>query len=368
MKTLRSLFHIFFLIIGVLALLPFAGIPFTPLPKHGAGAKSRKTARRRGAENAVDLRHRRAWFATPMVREAFRNLTNLEAALSAIFFKQMTSVTDPNQEILQFFRKGNSSRAVERNQGVGGFGDIPEYSGTLEYDSFELLYQKSYEHIQYARGVAVERQLIDDDEYGVIRQRVERLGLAFDRTRYKHAASVFNNAFSATTAAMQGGDGKALCATDHPLSPTDASTQSNKGTTALSFDAVTTTETAMMGFTDAEGNNLGVMPDTILVPVALSATARTIAGSAAKPGTANNDANIHDGYRVVVSRYLTDANNWFLVDSRMALMFLNWYDRVKPEYKADPASDFNLVAKFRGYMRYSFGFDHWAWVYGHEVA
>jgi len=47
---------------------------------------------------------------------------------------------------------------------------------------------------------------------------------------------------------------------------------------------------------------------------------------------------------------------------------LLWYWRVRAELGIDPTSDFNLVAKYRGYMRYSFGWDDFRWVYGHEVA
>jgi phage major head subunit gpT-like protein len=248
---------------------------------------------------------------------------------------------------------------------VGGFGDVPEYTGTLEYDSFELLYRKTYEHTEYAKGMAVERKLIDDEEYGVMSQRTQLFGLAFDRKIYKDAASVFNNAFSSS---YLGGDNKALCASDHPYSPTNASTQSNVGTTALSYDAVLATERLMMGMVDSRGNALEVMPDTILVPVALKETALTIVNSPLKPGTPNNDANAAGGYRVVVSRYLTDANNWFLIDSRLAKLYLNWFWRVKPEFEADPTGDFSLAARFRGYVRYAFGFDAYPWIYGHNVA
>lgn len=368
MKTMMRIARIVALALGVLLLVPLAGLPTAGLYAPRAvrpGRVGLKAARRRDAEGQVGLGRRRAWFDTPMTRAQFANLTNLELMLRTIFYDQLTAVADPNAELARFFNEQTSADAVERSQGVGGFGDVPEYTGAIEYDDFEVLFRKEYEHVEYAKGMAVERKLIDDEKYGVIRQRTERFGLAFDRTIYKHRASVFNNAFSA---AHVGGDAKALCATDHPLSPTDASTQSNKGTSALTQDAVIATETAMMQYTDSEGNPIVVAPDTLVVPVALKTTAEVIVNSEAKPGTANNDANVTDGYRVVVSRYLTDANNWFMVDSRLARMYLNWYWRVRPEYRLDPTSDFNLVSRFRGYMRYSFGWDHWAWLYGHEVS
>ncbi len=88
-----------------------------------------------------------------------------------------------------------------------------------------------------------------------------------------------------------------------------------------------------------------------------------------KPGTADNDANYvrSQGWSVIVWDYLTDANNWFMIDSAMAAQHLFWIDRVPLEFTADPTGDFNLEAKYRGYMRYSYGWSDWPWLYGHNV-
>jgi len=111
-----------------------------------------------------------------------------------------------------------------------------------------------------------------------------------------------------------------------------------------------------------------VMPDTLLVPVELEAEARVIVESALKSGADSNDANINRGYRVLVSRFLSDSNNWFMLDSRMAKLYLNWYWRVKPEFVIDASSEYALKTNFRGYTRYSYGYDLPWWVYGHEVS
>ena len=54
-------------------------------------------------------------------------------------------------------------------------------------------------------------------------------------------------------------------------------------------------------------------------------------------------------------------------DSAQAVLHALWFDRVTPELSLDPTSDFNLVAKYRGYMRYSFGWDDFRWIYGQHV-
>lgn len=300
---------------------------------------------------------------SPIVREQFDNLTALETALRAVFLEQI-GINRDESLLNTLYNVQTSKRAVERNLGIGGFGDVPQYRGTLEYDSFESLFASTYQHQEYALGMSVERALLDDDEYNVIRRNAAMLGLSFDRTVEKQAASVFNNAFSSAL----GGDGKALSATDHPLSPSNSAVQSNKGTSALTHEAVIATKEAMLKFKDSRGTPLPVMPDTILVPVELESEALVIVESSLKSGGLVNDANVNRGYRVLVNRFLTDSSNWFLIDSRMAKLYLNWYWRVQPEFTADANSEFSLKHRFRGYGRWSFGFDNWSWIYGHEVS
>lgn len=312
--------------------------------------------------------------AQPMLRDQFESLTSLGVALGSIWYDQLSSVNEPGSDLFQFFNRLTTSEASETSQGIGGFNDVPVYTGTLEYKALELLYPKTYTPLEFADAMSVERKLVDDENYGVMNQRARLFGLSYDRTRYKDAAALFNNGFSTTytrsgyTISIAGGDSKALMATDHPRSPATSTTQSNAGTSALTYDNLITTDQAMRGFVDSKGNPLNVMPDTLLVPAALAQTARRIVGSPGNPDNANNEANVNNGYRVVVSNYLTDANNWFLIDSRLANLYLKWYDRVMPEFTPDPTSDYTLYYRYRGYMRYTMGFDHWAWIYGHAVA
>lgn len=345
--------------------------------------RNMRAARRANAEAGVSLSQRREWHAgptgaqVPMTEAQFQNLTNLGLLLRDVFFDQLTSIADPNQDILQFFNMQNSTEAVERDEGIGGFSNIPAYTGTIPYQSFEQLYQKTYTPIEFADGLAVERKLVDDDRYNVISRRTELFGMAYDRTIYADATAVFSNAFSTTYTRFDNtvinvacGDGKALCATDHPLSPTNAGTQSNKGTGALTYDNVIAARQAMYAFTDSKGNPLVSSPDVLLVPTSLDATADKILQSPGDPNTANRAANVvgTGGLRKVMSRYLTDQNDWFLIDSRLAGMYLNWFWRMRPEFEFDPTSVYQLTYRYRGYMRYSYGANAWWWIYGNSVA
>ena len=264
-----------------------------------------------------------------------------------------------------------STSSVEYSQGVGSFGLVPEYNSStaegapaaIEYDSFNPLYEATFTHKEYAKGVAIERKLWDDDRMGAIKNKAATLGHAFGTTRAYHCSSILNNAFATVT----GYDNVYLCSASHPTSEADATAVSNLGTTALSYTAVNTVLAAGAAMKDDRGMPMPVIYDILYVPVALKAKAIEIVGAAAKPGTADNDANAIAGLRVVVDPYLTDANDWFMISSAEAAMHCLWFDRVAPELAMSPDSDYTLAAKYRGYMRYSFGWDDFRWIYGQHV-
>ena len=87
-----------------------------------------------------------------------------------------------------------------------------------------------------------------------------------------------------------------------------------------------------------------------------------------QPDTTDYAANLVQdrGIKYAVWDYLTDANAWWLIDSQLAKLYLNWFDRVPLEFAMDPTSDFTLEARFRGYMRYSYGWSDWRWIYGNN--
>lgn len=288
----------------------------------------------------------------------------LEPGLRTIFNLQREALAAESRIPLLFSVEG-SNKAQEYGLTIGGFSDWAAYKGAIEYDDNEQGFKTTYSHQEFIKGFKVERRLVDDDLYNIINQRPAGLALSATRTKEKHAASVFNNAFSAS---YTGGDAIALCGA-HPYSPSNATTQSNTGTTALSYNAVIATRRLMREFKDDRGELMPINPDTILVPPELEDTAWTIINTINKPGTADNDANFVSSRvrRVVVWDYLTDANNWFLIDSGLAKMSLKWYDRVPLDMAMDPTSDFRLEARFRGYMRYSYGWDDYRWIYGHNV-
>lgn len=298
-----------------------------------------------------------------MISEKWAEL--LEAGLR-IKFEEARDEILRESIIPELFNVQTSEDAYEEFQDIHGVRDWFEYKGEIEYVEPEKGWDIRFEHTEYVQGMVVERKLIDDGKYREMNNRAGMLATSAARTREKHAASVFNLAFSST---RLGGDAVALCGA-HPYTPTNATTQSNAGSTALSNTSIAATMALMKAYKGGIGEELTVMPNTLLVPPALESTAWVALNSLNLPGGQNNDANWlrAQTWRVIPWKYLSDTTNWFMIDSTLMKRSLYWFDRIPMEFSTDPTSDYNLMLKYRGYMRYSYGFTDWRWIYGHEVA
>jgi len=290
----------------------------------------------------------------------------LDPGLRKIF---MDEYALPGMVSDQLYGMEKSGKAVEYDYAIGGMGDLEEFSGTIPYGQFSGQYRVSYSHKEWVKGIKIERKLVDDDLYSVINKRPQQLALVAKRTREKHGASIFNNAFN--TSVFAGGDGAALCSASHTRVDQDGiatAAMSNLGTSALSQTSLSAARLAMKNYVDDTLNLLNVTADLLLVPPELEETAWTITTSDKKSGTADNDANFWKGrYKIVVWDYLNDSNNWYLIDSRYAKMFLKWFDRMPVEFNKDKDFD-TYISKWSTYTRYSYGFSDWSWIYGSNVS
>lgn len=266
--------------------------------------------------------------------------------------------------IPQLFNIQSSTRSKEEHVGIGGINDAAwegyEKSGRVGEVDFSQGYLSTFTPKEYPVDVVVKRKLLDDDQYGIIGDTARRLGISSMQLRERHAASVFNNAFSSS---FVGGDGVSLCNDSHPDNPNSSGTQDNAYALELSATNIETMRIAMMQYKDDAGNVLGVMPDTILVPLALENTARIATQSMNKPGSMDNDVNPQNGrWNIVVWPYLTDTNAWFMMDSVWMRESLIWYNRITPEFTFKELSQ--VEVKWQAYMRYSYGWKDWRWIAG----
>ena len=253
---------------------------------------------------------------------------------------------------------------------VSGYTDIPEFSGSVTYQSASQGYDTTITPLEFASGIQVERRLFDTDQYSIMNQRPSGLARAAQRTRQKHGARMFNNAFSVDTKFYNNSEAVALCSDSHTTT-TGASTAAgfdNLVTTALSAVAVAAARIQMRGFRDASANRGDVEPDSLLHPPDLYEIAFEIAESLGKVDQATNNRNVHHGrYTLMEWNYLNDTNNWFFMDSRLRGESLKWFDSVEGEFAFAEDLD-TLIAKWRYYVVYGNGHLDWRWILGASVS
>lgn len=303
----------------------------------------------------------------PAVSANFGDL--LAPGLKKVFTEQYNGVPEMRTTI---FNVVTSDRAYEKESSVGAFGDMPVFKGTIAYDDVYQGYDVTYTHAEFAKGFKVERALYDDDLYNVINRKPRGLAISAQRTQEKYAASVFENAFSGTgtividgTTVLSNTEALSLCNANH-TSTASTTTQSNTGTTAMSETAIEATRILMAQLRDDRDNLISVQPDLILCGRSKEQVAWEIISSKGKVDTAENNANFHYGkYKLAVWDYVT-GYKWFLIDSSMAKMFLQWMERIPLEFFQDKSFD-TLISKFAAYARWSFGWSDYRWVFGHNA-
>lgn len=291
-----------------------------------------------------------------MIQENWPNL--LEPGLRKVF----ADVFNRQESMLPvLFSMQESSKAVEHDLEMGDIADFEPFQGSIPYDDTGEGYKVDYTHLEYARGIKIERRLVLNDQYSVINRRPQALGLAAYRRRETDGASVFNNAFNAS---IVGGDGVSLCNSAHP-SKVGGANQGNVSTDSFSPTGVETARQTMTQFKSNRDNVITVKPDMIVVPLQLEEKAFELINSKGKVDTAQNNANFHQGkYKLVVwNNYLTSSTKWWMIDSELMKMFLLWFDREPVQFFKDRDFD-TLQAKYAGYAYYSFGWSDWRWIQG----
>lgn len=270
-----------------------------------------------------------------------------------------------------YMMEPDNGRIDMRFSQVSGYGDIPEFSGKVTYQSAAQGYDTVITPIEFASGMQVERRLFDTDQFSIMNQRPAGLARAAQRTRQKHGARPFNNAFSVDTKFYVNSEAVALCSDSHTTTVSTASTASgfdNLVTTALSATNLAAARIQHRGLRDAQAEKGDVEPDELLFPEALYEVAYEINASMGKVDSAENNRNVHFGrYKMMEWSRLSDPNNWFLMDSALRRESLKWFDSVPVEFAFAEDMD-TLIAKWRLYMVYGNGHADWRWIVGANVS
>lgn len=297
----------------------------------------------------------------PHSSEAFPDC--LTPGFKKIFHDELREVPDNLKDIF-WMRTDHENKSYMKFSSIGPTGDWSPFAGTIAYQSQDQGYDTTINFTAHTSGIKIERQLYDDDEYNVMTPRPAEMARGLRRYRMKEGASIWNEMFSTAPTDM---DAKALSATDHPYSPADAGTQSNKGTTAMSPVAVAATRLLMKKFKDAKRNKFDSHPDMLIHGDDLEEMAYEIINTKQQVGSVNNNANFLQGrFKDRIVTDMSSTKDWGMVDYEMMKQMLIWVDRIAAEFKQDTDSN-TLVAKMYGYARFGRKWRDWRFLYAHDV-
>ena len=286
----------------------------------------------------------------------------LEPGLNALFGLEYGRYDAEHTEI---FETETSDRAFEEEVMLSGFGNarVKSEGGSIIYDNATETFTARYTHETIALGFAITEEAVEDNLYDRISARYTRaLARSMANTKQVKAANVLNNAFDPN---FTGGDGKELCATDHPLV---AGTLSNELATAADLNE-TSLEQALIdiaAFTDERGLLISTQGRKLIIPSELQFVADRLMASANRTATADNDINalrnmgmIPEGY--TVNHYLVDSDAFFIKTDIPNGFKLFQRSPIRTSMEGD--FDTGNV-RYKARERYSFGFSDPRCVFG----
>ena len=272
----------------------------------------------------------------------------------------------------KLFEKNTSRKAFEEDVGGSYFGlaSVKNEGAPITYDSSRQGFTSRYNHVVYALGFIITREIVEDDLYDVVgKQKASSLAFSMRQTKEIIAANVYNRAFNTS---YTGGDGATLIASagggGSATAPNIAGGTYTNGVavaTDLSEAALEQACIDIADFKNDRGLKIAVRPRKLVIPKELMFEASRILKTEGRVGTDNNDLNaiktmgmIPD---VAVNHYFTDTDAWFiLTDVKDGLKY---FERRADEFGMD--EDFDTEnAKYKATARYSFGWTDRRGIYG----
>jgi hypothetical protein len=286
----------------------------------------------------------------------------LEPGLNALFGLEYKNYENQHTQI---YSVESSDRAFEEEVMESGFGEAPvktEGAG-VSYDQAQEVYTARYTHETIALAFSLTEEAVEDNLYDRLSARYTKaLARSMAQTKQIKAAAVLNNAFTTSI----GGDGVALCATNHPT--LSGPNLSNTLATAADLSETSLEQSLIdiAAFTDERGLKIAVQGLKLIIPKELMFTADRIMKSTLRVGTADNDVNairnmgmVPQGY--VVNNFLTDPDAYFIKTD--APNGMKMFERVSMKTGFEGDFDTGNV-RYKARERYSFGFSDPRGIFG----
>lgn len=247
-------------------------------------------------------------------------VTQLYPALAQVvhtaFYTQSIKGTEDWREFAAYQTKKDMRPIVAEQTfaPVGLFVEKPQLK-LVNYDQPEQAYKSVYTFATWGLGVVCSKELIMEDQYGIIPSIPSLLRYSAGITRCKKVWNIFNQA---TTSTVTGADGVSLANSAHPMAKLGPNISNTQGTAAISPTTLQSMFLNFQVYKDDAGVEDFRTPRVLWVPPQLEQVAIEIVGTGPKaPYTTNNTINImHQRVEVKVSRFITSTTAFALVGEK----------------------------------------------------
>jgi hypothetical protein len=278
----------------------------------------------------------------------------------------------------RIFSQHKTGRSYEEVAKYNGFGLPTEKAqgDAISLDSSRQDYVTRYQTVAYGTGFAITKEMKEDDQYMIFaKNRTNDIRFAMDQGKeYVHAA-IFNNT------GIIGGDGKALFANDHPATSSSLFAISNTAgsAAALSETALEATYIQIRKAQNSRGLTIGIMPQTLHVPVELELEATVLTQSRYRVGGSSSSAPVSSGNAafanqevnpvttmmnlgggIVVNPYLTSTGKYYVHTNVRNGLKTFMRNPVELDVFDDNMTKNTVVT---AYERYAVGWDDWMAAY-----
>lgn len=297
----------------------------------------------------------------PMRNTDFRSV--VEPILSEVFDGIYEQRADEWKEV--FKEQKGTPRNYHEEDVLYGFGAAPELpDGTpVTYQGGGVLFIQRYVYKVYGLAFALTKVLIEDGDHIKIGSTyAEHLAQSMVETKETLTANILNRAFNGS---YVGGDGVALCVSNHPII---GGTFSNLLTTpaALSQTSLEQMLIQIRNAVDNNGKRIRLTPKQIVTGPSNVFQAEVLLKSVLRAGTGNNDINpvksmgLLSGGQANISR-ITSTTSWFIqTDASQGLKLLT---RRKLERSMEGDFDTDSM-KYKATERYIPGWTDPRGIYG----
>lgn len=227
-------------------------------------------------------------------------------------------------------------------------------------------YAYSVLNAKYDTGIEIERSAFQDDQYGILMKKITDLAVEGKRKPMELAYNIINYGALTNTSDPNycvGPDNEPLFSASHPgkidISPSDTQSNTNGGSTALTTPNLITAVATMKKIYDNQGRPMGILPDTLLVPPDLEATALGLlnsqwfmsvapGGSSGTPSTAQTGIPTFNVFnvaqpnsllkKIISTPYITSSTAWYVACTTRPAKPVMLQERMPPELtiKMDP--------------------------------